>query len=432
MDQSSADITFTVGAEDCATPEKIPAHKILLASCSPVFKTMFFGSLPEQTDIRIIDVSADGFKEFLEYFYHDGMDVTKLKCIIGVMYLAQKYEVNEYLITISPFLMTTDPVVCLELMAKCELPELHEICKQMIIENHTEFFESKSFVQNGCDVLKMILEWDEVKVYGEEIFMACYRWAEKAWKHQAVAESEPTPADIRAQMNDFFDLIEFSSMNTRTLVTKLVKFADFFTKSDLIGIHKMLTDKYPASLDNLIECTCDLEADGQTYHIKSIESITFESSKELIFIDYHVLEGFFHGMSTFYPYIMTLSKKPFAEDGKDIVLVRKRVRSACTTTRSSDDDTITIQPNTKYEIRLISSSFTAAQKLCAPISYTSNVCNLGNDGKLTIEGRSIISGLRFKCSVNSQEANNIKCVKEVPVFGEKNPLILFKYISKKN
>lgn len=85
LDQSSSDITFIVGPEDCPVPEKIPAHKIVLASCSPVLNAMFF---------RIVDVSTDGFKEFLGYFYHDELDVAELKCVIEVVYLAEKYEVS--------------------------------------------------------------------------------------------------------------------------------------------------------------------------------------------------------------------------------------------------------------------------------------------------------------------------------------------------
>lgn len=407
LDDASSDCTFSIG------PEKIPAHKIVLASCSPVFNAMFFGSLPEQNDIRIVDVSTDGFKEFLEYFYHDDIDVTKHKCIVEVMYLAEKYEVTGYLGAILPFLMTTDPMVCLELVAKCEFPELQEILKQMIIDNHTEFFESETFVQYDANILKMILTWDELKVYSEEIFMACYRWTEYAWKQQqkqqkqlkeeddeneTIVDIEPTPADIRAKMNGFFDLIEISSMKSRTLVTNLVKFADFFTKSDLMMIHKVLADKYPVALDNLVKRMCDLNVEKQVHFIRKIESITFESSKELFFIDYFLPNvNSFAGINMFYPHIMTLSKKSLAEQEKDIVLMRKIVRSSFAT-RSSDDETIKIQPNTKYEIRIIISNFTSAQKWCVPMVYTSNVCDFGPDEKITIDGHSIISKLQFKSS----------------------------------
>ena len=73
------------------------------------------------------------------------------------MYLADKYEVTGCLAAILPFLMKTDPMACLELVAKCEFPELKEISKQMIIENHTDFFKSESFIEFDYKIIKMIL-----------------------------------------------------------------------------------------------------------------------------------------------------------------------------------------------------------------------------------------------------------------------------------
>lgn len=397
LDQSSSDITFIVGPEDCPEPEKIPAHKIVLASCSPVLNAMFFGGLAEQSDVRIIDASSDGFKEFLEYFYHDELDVAKLKCIVDVMYLAQKYEVNGCLAAILPFVMTTDPLACLELVAKCEFPELEEIVKQVISGDATKFFESQSFVQCDSNILKMILGWDEVKAHGDEVFTVCYRWAENTLK-QRDNENEPTPADIREQMNDFFDLIEFSSMKSHVLVENLIKYADFFTKSDLVAIHKVLAIKYPVALDGLPVRTCYLKADEQEHFVKKIESITFESSKEVFFIDYALsVDLIFSNLCSIYPYIMTLSEKPSADAEKDVVLMRKIVRSSFQAkSNDNDNDTIKIQPNTKYEIRLIFPNLTTEQKLHMPFVYTSTVCDLGDEEGLSIEGNSIISQLEFK------------------------------------
>lgn len=151
-------------------------------------------------------------------------------------------------------------------------------------------------------------------------------------------------------------------MKSRTLVTKLVKFADFFTKADLVAMHQVLAIKYPITVDSLFEYTCDLKAVEGAHDIKRIES-----SKALYFIDYEAFgDVSFFGYNDFYPHIMTLSKKSLADGEKDIVLMRKKVRSMFST-RSNGDDIITIQSNTKYEIRLIFSSLAVEQKLCVPI-----------------------------------------------------------------
>lgn len=58
----NADVVFIVENE-C-----IPAHKIILAAASDVFKPIFYGSLKEQDDIRIVGATVSAFKEFLSFF----------------------------------------------------------------------------------------------------------------------------------------------------------------------------------------------------------------------------------------------------------------------------------------------------------------------------------------------------------------------------
>lgn len=74
--------------------ERIPAHKPLLVAASEVFDTMFFGSMPEKGDVKMVDVSADAFKEFLQFFYFNKVPLT-IQNIGHVMYLGDKYDVAE-------------------------------------------------------------------------------------------------------------------------------------------------------------------------------------------------------------------------------------------------------------------------------------------------------------------------------------------------
>lgn len=49
--------------------ENVPAHKLILTSVTPVFATIFFGSLKESSVVENTDSNANAFKEFL-YFVH--------------------------------------------------------------------------------------------------------------------------------------------------------------------------------------------------------------------------------------------------------------------------------------------------------------------------------------------------------------------------
>ncbi len=65
-----ADIYFLVGKEK---PERIPAHKVILAARSEVFAAMFFGQFSEatQTQIEVDDLEPAEFKIMLRAMYTD-------------------------------------------------------------------------------------------------------------------------------------------------------------------------------------------------------------------------------------------------------------------------------------------------------------------------------------------------------------------------
>lgn len=74
--------------------EKVPANRNVLAAISEVFYTMFYGSLKEKGDVKIVDSSVESFKEFLQCFYmKEG--TFKNENIQEILYLADKYDVND-------------------------------------------------------------------------------------------------------------------------------------------------------------------------------------------------------------------------------------------------------------------------------------------------------------------------------------------------
>lgn len=72
---------------------RVPAHRNILASASPVFNAMFNGKLNEAGDVKIVDVSSAVFKEFLQLFYDSHVKLT-MENVGGVMKLVDKYDVE--------------------------------------------------------------------------------------------------------------------------------------------------------------------------------------------------------------------------------------------------------------------------------------------------------------------------------------------------
>ena len=63
-----ADVHFIVGSG--SSQRRIPAHKFILATGSPVFYAMFYGELAEdKKEVTIPDVEPQAFLELLEWVY---------------------------------------------------------------------------------------------------------------------------------------------------------------------------------------------------------------------------------------------------------------------------------------------------------------------------------------------------------------------------
>jgi hypothetical protein len=59
--QLMCDVIFRVGS----TPKTIKSHKFMFASASPVFYSMFEGSMAEKGAVSIPDIEADVFNDIL-------------------------------------------------------------------------------------------------------------------------------------------------------------------------------------------------------------------------------------------------------------------------------------------------------------------------------------------------------------------------------
>lgn len=83
-----SDCTFVVGNE------RFAGHKFHLALCSPVFESMLYGML-SSNEIRIDDIDPKHFNLMLEYLYTDNIIFGTVEDACLMLYVAQKYLLQE-------------------------------------------------------------------------------------------------------------------------------------------------------------------------------------------------------------------------------------------------------------------------------------------------------------------------------------------------
>ncbi|XP_074596848.1 kelch-like ECH-associated protein 1 [Brevipalpus obovatus] len=74
---------------------EVAAHKLVLTASSPVFETMFTGSIPEESRVTMNDPEIDfkNFQAFIQYFYTKKIELN-MKNVAQQAYLADKYAVE--------------------------------------------------------------------------------------------------------------------------------------------------------------------------------------------------------------------------------------------------------------------------------------------------------------------------------------------------
>ncbi|XP_056635269.1 BTB/POZ domain-containing protein 6 [Diorhabda sublineata] len=73
---------------------EIKAHKLILASSSPVFEKMFYGDMAQDV-IEICDISVDEFNQMLDYVYTERLDIYSVLNAWNLFYIANKYLLED-------------------------------------------------------------------------------------------------------------------------------------------------------------------------------------------------------------------------------------------------------------------------------------------------------------------------------------------------
>lgn len=176
MNELWADVHFTFKS---SSGGRIPAHKCHLVVISNVFNAMFSGSWKEKDDVEIVDASLPAFKEFLQFFYCDEVEIT-MENVEEILHLGQKYLVRACVNACTLVLMKnlTYENVCFvySLSILTDLKDLKKLCEAKIGLNPMDIFKTRGFLECDRQVLSNILRLELLSCSEMVKFKACMEW----------------------------------------------------------------------------------------------------------------------------------------------------------------------------------------------------------------------------------------------------------------
>ncbi|OCT87937.1 kelch-like ECH-associated protein 1 [Xenopus laevis] len=162
--------------------DEFVAHKIVLASSSPVFRAMFTNGLREcgMETVTIEGVHPKVMQRLLEFAYTASISVGE-KCVIHVMNGAVMYQMDSVVKACCDFLIQQlDPSNAIGIASFAEqigCHELHQKAREYIYMHFGEVSKQEEFFNlTSCQLVNLISR-DELNVRCEsEVFHACINW----------------------------------------------------------------------------------------------------------------------------------------------------------------------------------------------------------------------------------------------------------------
>lgn len=237
LEHASADVFFVFSLEN-GEQRRVPAHKIVLATRSPVFRRMFYGALPEGTYIKIVNTTEAEFIEFLQFFYLENVTLT-LENVAQVTNLVNQYEITKCFDICEQFIIKhlTLENACtgLDIAVLFDRNKLKELCAKTIRSNALILLASQDFVQLSKNVLKVVLESIVPnKDLATATFFMCVEWAK-----QKCEDADMDPSNLKnckQQLRDIFHLIPFEKMTQKDVKHCVKWYEELFDYADFMKL----------------------------------------------------------------------------------------------------------------------------------------------------------------------------------------------------
>ncbi|XP_055350054.1 BTB/POZ domain-containing protein 3-like isoform X1 [Paramacrobiotus metropolitanus] len=214
-----SDVQFAVG-RDYGISKIFAAHRNILSMRSPVFRTMFYGSLPEKCDgaIDVPDVHPDAFANMLSCLYADSVHLNH-ENVFPTLYCADRYDIPLLTEHCSRFIFgdlnAGSCLTYLENAVKWRADEFVDPCLMVVDAYGESILRFKRFIQIERKMLEMILRRSSLRASENAIYVAVEKWATAACTRN---NEEPTAANRRRILGEVLFLVRFPLMSDTELL----------------------------------------------------------------------------------------------------------------------------------------------------------------------------------------------------------------------
>ncbi|KAM6180856.1 BTB/POZ domain-containing protein 1 isoform 2-T2 [Erethizon dorsatum] len=185
-----SDVRFVLGKGRGAAggPQRIPAHRFVLAAGSAVFDAMFNGGMATTSaEIELPDVEPAAFLALLRFLYSDEVQIGP-ETVMTTLYTAKKYAVPALEAHCVDFLtkhLRADNAFMLLTQARLfDEPQLASLCLDTIDKSTMDAISAEGFTDIDIDTLCAVLERDTLSIRESRLFGAVVRWAEAECQRQ--------------------------------------------------------------------------------------------------------------------------------------------------------------------------------------------------------------------------------------------------------
>ncbi|XP_077419711.1 BTB/POZ domain-containing protein 1-like [Vanacampus margaritifer] len=213
-----SDVRFVVG--NVRQPQRIPAHKFVLAAGSAVFDAMFNGGMASTSaEIELPDTEPAAFLSLLRFLYSDDVHISP-GTAMSTLNTAKKYAVPALAAHcvefVSKHLKADNAFMLLTQARLFDDPQIASLCLDTIDKSTAEAVNAEGFTDIDLDTLCAILERDTLNIRENRLFGAVVHWAEAECSRQHLPATLENKQKV---LGKALPLIRFPLMSVEKLPT---------------------------------------------------------------------------------------------------------------------------------------------------------------------------------------------------------------------